>query len=58
MSEFAIPEDQQIRQNYLETVAQNQVIKQRNLVLEKRNTENQSKIVELQTEKSDVTEHF
>lgn len=58
MSEFAIPEDQQIRQAYFEIVAQSNVTKQRNLQLEKRNTETQAKIIELQTEKRDVTEHF
>ena len=58
MSEFAIPEDQAIRQAYHEIVAQQSVTKQRNLQLEKRNTEAQSKIVELQTDKRDVTEHF
>ena len=34
MSEFAIPEDQQIKQAYAEMVAQSHVIKQRNLTLE------------------------
>ena len=41
MSDFAIPEDQQIKQAYHEMVAQSRVTKQRNLHLEKKHAENQ-----------------
>ena len=58
MSDFAIPDDQAIKQAYAEMVAQSQVIKQRNLLLEKKHAENMVKIKELTNQKRDASEHF
>ena len=58
MADLALSEDQQLKNAYAEMVAQSQVIKKRLVHLEKKNTENQTRLKELNQERRDASEHF
>ena len=58
MAEFALGDEQQLKQGFAEMAAQSQVIKKRNLELEQRNTKQQHKIQELTSKQNEVNEDF